>query len=291
MPAGTRGPKRFAPANDRPFRATRPCPTHRDVTDLELLLSVHPANVSGNFRRYRRVARVIADYSAATVAAQRREAHVVVRLVIGLVMTVVVVAFVARRAWTIYTLIRSGQPAPDRSQDLGRRLRTQLVEVFGQKRLLKWTVPGLAHFFTFWAFVILLTVYIEAYGALFDPDFAIPLIGHSPVAGLCAGHDRRAVPALAGRVRDHPHPQRAGARAAGVALLRQPHRRGVADPVHDLQRAVDAVLLPGRLLRAGHVPLHVRGVGVDRPGQPVHRSVPRARWRSSSRSGCCCTSA
>ena len=44
----------------------------------------------------------------------------VVRLVIGLLMTVVVVAFVGRRAWTIYTLIRSGQPAPDRSQDLGR---------------------------------------------------------------------------------------------------------------------------------------------------------------------------
>jgi Fe-S oxidoreductase len=109
---------------------------------------------------------------------------VVVRLVIGLAMTLVALGFAGRRAWTIYTLIRSGQPAPDRSQDLGRRLRTQLVEVFGQKRLLKWTVPGLAHFFTFWAFVILLTVYIEAYGALFDPDFAIPLIGHSPVLGF-----------------------------------------------------------------------------------------------------------
>ena len=108
----------------------------------------------------------------------------VVRLVIGLVMTAAALGFAGRRAWTIATLIRSGQPAPDRSQDLGRRLRTQLVEVFGQKRLLKWTVPGLAHFFTFWAFVILLTVYIEAYGALFDPDFAIPLIGHSPVLGF-----------------------------------------------------------------------------------------------------------
>jgi Fe-S oxidoreductase len=109
---------------------------------------------------------------------------VVVRLVIGLVMTVVALGFAGRRAWTIATLIRSGQPAPDRAQDLGRRLRTQLVEVFGQKRLLKWSVPGLAHFFTFWAFVILLTVYIEAYGALFVPYFAIPGIGHSPVLGF-----------------------------------------------------------------------------------------------------------
>jgi Fe-S oxidoreductase len=108
----------------------------------------------------------------------------VVRLVIGLLATVVALAFAGRRAFTIYKLIKSGQPAHDRSQDLGRRLRTQLVEVFGQQRLLKWSVPGLAHFFTFWAFVILATVYLEAYGALFVPDFAIPFVGHWAVLGF-----------------------------------------------------------------------------------------------------------
>ncbi|TCK27771.1 4Fe-4S dicluster domain-containing protein [Pseudonocardia endophytica] len=99
------------------------------------------------------------------------------RLVVGLALTVIALAIAGRRAFEIYKLIKSGQPAHDRSEDLGRRVRTQLVEVFGQKRLLKWSVPGLAHFFTFWAFVLLLTVYIEAYGALFDPEFHIPLIG------------------------------------------------------------------------------------------------------------------
>ncbi|MDT7577123.1 MAG: hypothetical protein QOH17_3456, partial [Pseudonocardiales bacterium] len=108
----------------------------------------------------------------------------VLRLVIGLLLTVVALAVAGRRGATIAKLIRSGQPAHDRSQDLGRRVRTQLVEVFGQKRLLKWTVPGLAHFFTFWAFVILATVYLEAYGALFDPDFAIPFVGHWAVLGF-----------------------------------------------------------------------------------------------------------
>ncbi|HEY0813478.1 MAG TPA: (Fe-S)-binding protein [Pseudonocardia sp.] len=108
----------------------------------------------------------------------------VVRLVIGLLMTVVALAVAGRRGQTIAKLIRSGQPAHDRSQDLGRRVRTQLVEVFGQKRLLKWTVPGLAHFFTFWAFVILATVYLEAYGALFNPQFAIPWVGHWAVLGF-----------------------------------------------------------------------------------------------------------
>ncbi|WP_214406028.1 heterodisulfide reductase-related iron-sulfur binding cluster [Pseudonocardia lacus] len=108
----------------------------------------------------------------------------VVRLVIGLALTVVALAFAGRRALQIYKLIKSGQPAHDRSDDLGRRLRTQLTEVFGQRRLLKWSVPGAAHFFTFWAFVILATVYLEAYGALFDPDFHIPLIGRWPVLGF-----------------------------------------------------------------------------------------------------------
>ncbi len=57
---------------------------------------------------------------------------------------------------------------------LGGRVRAQFVEVFGQRKLLRWSVPGLAHLFTMWGFIILLTVYIEAYGALFVDDFAIP---------------------------------------------------------------------------------------------------------------------
>jgi Fe-S oxidoreductase len=109
---------------------------------------------------------------------------VVVRLVIGLAMTVVALAVSGRRAVWLYRLIMSGQPAHDRKDELGTRLRAQLVEVFGQRKLLRWSVPGLAHFFTFWAFVILITVYIEAYGALFDHDFHIPLIGRSPVLGF-----------------------------------------------------------------------------------------------------------
>ena len=108
----------------------------------------------------------------------------VARLVIGLALTVLALAIAGRRAFWIYKLIRSGQPAHDRTDDLGARLRTQLVEVFGQRRLLKWSVPGLAHFFTFWALRHPATVYLEAYGALFDQDFHIPLIGHWPVLGF-----------------------------------------------------------------------------------------------------------
>ncbi|HXV94274.1 MAG TPA: Fe-S oxidoreductase, partial [Pseudonocardia sp.] len=108
----------------------------------------------------------------------------VLRLVIGLAMTAAGLAIAGRRGVQIYRLIGSGQPAHDRRQQMNERIRAQFVEVFGQRKLLRWSVPGLAHFFTFWAFVILASVYLEAYGALFDPDFHIPLIGRWPVLGF-----------------------------------------------------------------------------------------------------------
>jgi hypothetical protein len=54
--------------------------------------------------------------------------------------------------------------------------------VGGQKKLLQWTVPGLAHFFTMWGFTILLLTIIEAYGCLFQktstsPDRPVAFIG------------------------------------------------------------------------------------------------------------------
>ncbi|MGH3444292.1 MAG: Fe-S cluster protein, partial [Nocardioidaceae bacterium] len=112
----------------------------------------------------------------------------VVVLILGLLMTAVALVFAGRRVWFLYRVMATGQPAPGRiegvSHRLGQAVLTQLTEVFGQRKLLKWTIPGAAHFFVFWAFVILLTVYIEAYGNLFSSGFAIPGIGHSPVLGF-----------------------------------------------------------------------------------------------------------
>jgi Fe-S oxidoreductase len=108
---------------------------------------------------------------------------VLVRLILGLVITVAVLAIAGRRAQWLFNLIRSGQPAY-RVDRISARLLAQVKEVFGQRKLLKWSVPGAAHFFTFWGFVILGSVYLEAYGALFDPDFHIPLIGRWAVLGF-----------------------------------------------------------------------------------------------------------
>ncbi|MCX2933858.1 (Fe-S)-binding protein [Mycobacterium sp. CVI_P3] len=112
------------------------------------------------------------------------ETQTLIRLVVGLSMTAIVVFFAARRVLWLYTLIRSGQPASGRADDLGERIKTQIIEVFGQTRMLRWSVPGLAHFFTMWGFFILITVYIEAYGTLFVPNFAIPLVGHWNALGF-----------------------------------------------------------------------------------------------------------
>jgi Fe-S oxidoreductase len=107
-----------------------------------------------------------------------------IRLVVGLGLTAVVLLFAGRRIWWLLRLVRSGQPATGRTENLGKRIMTQVEEVLGQTRLLRWSIPGLAHFFTMWGFFVLLTVYIEAYGVLFNPKFAIPVIGHSPVLGF-----------------------------------------------------------------------------------------------------------
>jgi len=107
-----------------------------------------------------------------------------VRLVLGLAMTLAALAIAGRRVHYLYRLVSSGQPAPGRLDGIGQRAKDQLREVFGQRKLLQWSVPGLAHFFTFWAFIVLAATILEAYCALFDRDFAIPVVGHWALLGF-----------------------------------------------------------------------------------------------------------
>src|SRR5690349_19551396 len=119
-------------------------------------------------------------------------------------MLAVALPVAGRRVFFLYRLITSGQPAPDRVENVtskvGDAVKTQVVEVFGQKKLLKWSVPGAAHFFVFWAFVILGSVYLEAFGILFsrNSQWAIPVIGHWDLLGFA--QDTIALLALVGIV-------------------------------------------------------------------------------------------
>ena len=151
----------------------------------------------------------------------------VVRMILGVLITLGVLAVAGRRAKFLSDLIHSGQPV-DRFDHLGSRLWAQVKEVFGQRKLLKWSIPGAAHAFTFWGFVILASVYLEAYGALFDPDFHIPLIGQLGRARLRAGLHRGDGARVARRVRDHPPAatRRSASSARPASTARTPAARG-----------------------------------------------------------------
>ena len=101
----------------------------------------------------------------------------ILRIVVGTVATAVALALAGRRLWWLSRLIRVGQPATDRvganKATVAKGPRAEATEVIGQRRLLKWSVPGLAHAFTFWAFIVLMLTIAEAYGALFDDRFGI----------------------------------------------------------------------------------------------------------------------
>jgi Fe-S oxidoreductase len=106
------------------------------------------------------------------------------RYPIALAATVIALAVAGRRLLFLFHLVTAGKPAPDRLAHWGRRAGVEITEVGGQKRLLKWTVPGLAHAFTFWGFTILFLTIVETFGDLFQPTFHIPLIGTNPFVGF-----------------------------------------------------------------------------------------------------------
>ena len=106
------------------------------------------------------------------------------KLAIGAVITFLAVALTGRRTEQLVRLIGVGQPAPERFEGAWTRLRAEVVEVLGQRKLLKRPLPGIAHFLTFWGFVVLLTTILETYGELFSDHFAIPLVGHWAALGL-----------------------------------------------------------------------------------------------------------
>jgi Fe-S oxidoreductase len=149
---------------------------------------------------------------------------VAARIAIGLGLTVIAFAITGHRLRWLTRLTRAGQPAPERiahaRKHFASDVKTQLIEVVGQRKLLKWSVPGAAHAATFWGFIVLVLTIIEAYGALFSRTFAIPGIGHWAFIGFI--EDLFAVAVLAGiitftviRWRNDPHKKGRASRFTG----------------------------------------------------------------------------
>ncbi|MQY04915.1 (Fe-S)-binding protein [Actinomadura macrotermitis] len=102
-------------------------------------------------------------------------------LLIGLAGTAVALALAGKRVLFLWKLFKSGQPDPERVLQVKRDpkgdVEGQVTEVLGQRKLLKWTVAGLAHAAVMWAFFLLATVYLEAGVALlFGLDKHIPFL-------------------------------------------------------------------------------------------------------------------
>ena len=168
------------------------------------------------------------------------------RLAIGLAITLAAFLVVGRRAWYLYRLIGSGQPAPGRLDGIGARVKSQVVEVFGQRKLLKWSVPGWRTSSPSGRSSCWPRRSSRPTARCSTPDFAIPVIGHWTVLGFL--EDFFGVAVLVAitcfaiiRLRQAPD-----AAAASLPVLRLAHRRGLARAVHDLQRGLDAVPLPRR---------------------------------------------
>ena len=101
-----------------------------------------------------------------------------VAIMLALAATVVGVTVFAGAIGEIVGVVRLGRPVADRVDSPGERWKHLLTETLGHTRMLQWTAVGLAHWFVFVAFGALFFTLVTAYGQLFDPRFALPVIGH-----------------------------------------------------------------------------------------------------------------
>ncbi len=99
-------------------------------------------------------------------------------IVVSLAFTAVAVAMTARAVQQIVATVRLGQPAMNRSDNPGKRAVTLLKESFLHTRMLQWHWIGAMHWFIYAAFLVLSAAVATGFVQLFDPDFALPIIGH-----------------------------------------------------------------------------------------------------------------
>jgi Fe-S oxidoreductase len=104
-------------------------------------------------------------------------------ILVSMVATVVGIVLVGRTAATMIRTLRRGRPV-SRTDSPGARTATLVREVGGHTRMLKWSVPGAAHWFVMVGFVVLVLTLIEAYVELFRPRWDYPGLGSNPVYGL-----------------------------------------------------------------------------------------------------------
>jgi Fe-S oxidoreductase len=94
------------------------------------------------------------------------------------VLSAIGVALFARTVGYLIRVVRLGQPDHTRGGQAGARLHSLLEESLGHARLGRWPLVGVMHWLVFVGFGGLFFTLLTAYGQVFDPTFALPLIGH-----------------------------------------------------------------------------------------------------------------
>ncbi len=115
------------------------------------------------------------------------QAQEIFRLVGGAGVIAIVGWLATQRAVWLYSLVKVARPMPDRSARAAvmGNVKYLFSKVLGQQKLLKWSLPGIAHFWVMWSFFVLQTTLLEAAGEIFiGPDFHLPLLKDLVLPGL-----------------------------------------------------------------------------------------------------------
>ena len=99
-------------------------------------------------------------------------------IVVSLAFTVVAVVAVTLAVRRMLGVMRLGQAATPRTDQPWRRTLTMVKETLLHTRMLQWHWVGIMHWFVYAGFIVLSASVLTAYFQLFDPEFALPIIGH-----------------------------------------------------------------------------------------------------------------
>ena len=155
------------------------------------------------------------------------EPYMIVRALYGAVIIAMLGWFAIARGLFLYRLITSGQAAGGREETPAKIAEVEVTEVLGQKKLLKWSIPGIAHVFVFLGFLVLGLTVVEAFGELFIEGFAFPIIGTWPIVRFLEDLFAVLRPRRHRDLRDHPaaatiRPRRAASPGSSAPTPRAP---------------------------------------------------------------------
>jgi Fe-S oxidoreductase len=102
----------------------------------------------------------------------------VAAIILCLAATATGVALFAQAVARFTRTFRLGRPDPSRTARPGRRTAVLVKEFLGHTRMSRLPVVAAAHWFVMVSFGLLFLTLVTAFGQLFSPSWALPLIGH-----------------------------------------------------------------------------------------------------------------